>query len=301
MVEAIEDLFVPVLVYNNKSSDAALLKKFNEPSWNNPIVRFLKSDGQDLIKRESGVWTVGPVASRMVAALKAANQQVPSYLSGLAIDQTSLESATFAMHCYWTGEARLGSIDGVMSTVSGWAGGLEVVQLTYDPKLVEYSKLVSAAQSFKCATKVFAHTDSQLATAKSLVGTRAVKFPGSASKAKLSDQKYQLRTSKGVRSLPLTTYQSTKINSLVRSPQRAELLKLLSPRQLVLLGQISEGFKSGKGDAIDRLVFPEDDAKLASYQAKLVSSLAANSPSSTAGSGSSAGGSSSSSAGSSSR
>jgi len=99
MVEAIEDLFVPVLVYNNKSSDSALLKQFGEPSWNNPIVRFLNGDGQDVIKRESGVWTVAPMASRMVAALTAARQEVPSYLSGLAIDKTKLQKATFAMHC----------------------------------------------------------------------------------------------------------------------------------------------------------------------------------------------------------
>ena len=274
MVEAIEDLFVPVLVYNNKSSDSALLKQFNEPSWNNPIVRFLNGDGQDVIKRESGVWTVPPMAARMVAALTAAKQEVPSYLSGLAIDKTSLEKATFAMHCYWTGEARLGSIEGVMSTTSAWAGGLEVVVLTYDPSLVEYSTLVKSAQSFQCATKVFAHTQAQMETAKALVGDRAAKYPGNGRKAKLSDQKYQLRTSKVVRSLPLTTYQSTKVNSLIRSPQRAEVLKLLSPRQRVLLGKISEEFKAGNGDAIDRFVFPEDDSKLASYQAKLVSSLA---------------------------
>lgn len=273
MVEAIEDLFVPVLVYNNKSSDAALLKKFGEPSWNNPIVRFLKSDGQDIIKRESGVWKIAPMASRMAAALKASGREVPGYLSGLAIDQASLETATFAMSCYWTGEARLGSIDGVMNTTSGWAGGLEVVQLSYDPKLVEYSTLVSTAQSFQCASKVFAHTDSQLQVAKPLVGSRAVKFPGGASKAKLSDQKYQLRTSKGYRSLPLTTYQSTKINSLIRSPQRAEYVKLLSPRQQALLGKIAEEFKAGNGEKIDQLVFPDDDAKLASYQAKLVGYL----------------------------
>ena len=122
MVEAIEDLFVPVLVYNNKSSDSALLKKFNEPSWNNPIVRFLNGSGSDLIPRKSGVWTIGPMAARMVATLKAANREVPSYLSNLAIDPSSLETATFAMSCYWTGEARLGAIDGVMTTTAGWTG-----------------------------------------------------------------------------------------------------------------------------------------------------------------------------------
>jgi len=106
----------------------------------------------------------------MTAALKAAKRPVPSYLSAIAIDNSKLETATFAMHCYWTGEARLGSIDGVMSTSAGWAGGLEVVQLTYDPSIVEYSKLVETAQSFQCATKVFTHSDSQLKTAKALVG-----------------------------------------------------------------------------------------------------------------------------------
>ena len=121
MVEAIEDLFVPVLVYNNKSSDAAILKKFGEPSWNNPIVRFLDSNGQDVIKRQNRVWTVNPMAARMVAALKAAKREVPTYLSDLARDRSNLQQATFAMSCYWTGEARLGSIDGVMSTTSGWA------------------------------------------------------------------------------------------------------------------------------------------------------------------------------------
>ena len=99
------------------------------------------------------------------------------YLSAIAIDNSKLETATFAMHCYSTGEARLGSIDGVMSTSAGWAGGLEVVQLTYDPSIVEYSKLVETAQSFQCATKVFTHSDAQLKTAKALVGGRAVEFP----------------------------------------------------------------------------------------------------------------------------
>ena len=273
MVEAIEDLFVPVLVYNNKSSDAAILKKFGEPSWNNPIVRFLDSNGQDVIKRQNRVWTVNPMAARMVAALKAAKREVPTYLSDLARDRSNLQQATFAMSCYWTGEARLGSIDGVMSTTSGWAGGREVVSLTYDPKLVEYSKLVETAQSFHCASKVFTHSASQLKTAKSLVGDKAEQFPGGARKAKLSDQKYQLRTSRGVRSLPLTSYQSTKVNSFVRGSQRSKYLEFLSPRQKAMLGKIAEEFKSGGGDSLDEFVFPEDDSKLDAYQMRLAKHL----------------------------
>ena len=274
MVEAIEDLFVPVLIYNNKSSDAALLKKFNEPSWNNPIVRFLNNSGNDLIARKPGVWTVGPMAVRMTAALKAAKRPVPSYLSAIAIDNSKLETATFAMHCYWTGEARLGSIDGVMSTSAGWAGGLEVVQLTYDPSIVEYSKLVETAQSFQCATKVFTHSDSQLKTAKALVGGRAVKFPGGARKAQLSEQKYQLRTVAGVRSLPLTTFQSTKVNSFIRGAQQQRVYEFLSPRQTKLLEQILTESKKSNGKSLDGFVFPDDDSKLIEYEMRLRKQLA---------------------------
>ena len=268
MVEAIEDLFVPVLVYNNKSSDSALLKKFNEPSWNNPIVRFLNGSGSDLIPRKSGVWTIGPMAARMVATLKAANREIPSYLSNLAIDPSSLETATFAMSCYWTGEARLGAIDGVMTTTAGWTGGLEVVQLSYDPKVVKYSKLVETAQTMQCATKVFTHSDSQLRTAKSLVGSRAVKFPGGARKAGQSEQKYQLRSIAGVRSLPLTKFQSTKVNSFIRSAERQRVFEFLSPRQKELLSKINTEMKSN-GKSFDRFVFPDDDAKLSEYAISL--------------------------------
>lgn len=276
MVEAIEDLFVPVLVYNNKSSDAALLKQFNEPSWNNPIVRLLDANGNDLIGRKSGVWKIGPMAARMAAALKAAKREVPSYLSGLAIDDKRLEKATFAMHCYWTGEARLGAIDGVMSTTAGWAGGLEVVQLTYDPSIVQYSKIVKTAQTFKCATKVFTHSDSQQKTAESLVGGRAVEFPGGSRKAKLSDQKYQLRTTAGVKSLPLTKFQSTKVNSFIRSANRDRVLDYISPRQRTLLEQIMAESTKSNGRSLDGFVFPDDDSKLIEYDMRLRKQIATN-------------------------
>ena len=272
MVEAIEDLFVPVLVYNNKTSDSALLKKFNEPSWNNPIVRFLNGSGSDLIPRKSGVWAEGPMAARMAATLKAAKRETPSYLSNLAIDRSGLETATFAMSCYWTGEARLGAIDGVMSTTAGWTGGLEVVQLNYDPNVVEYSKLVETAQSMQCATKVFTHSDSQLRTAQSLVGNRAVEFPGGARKAGQSEQKYQLRSIAGVRSLPLTTFQSTKLNSYIRSSERQKIFEFLSPRQKELLSKINTEMKSN-GKSFDRFVFPDNDAKLSEYAISLQKQL----------------------------
>jgi len=71
-----------------------------------------------------------------------------------------LEStAIFAGGCFWCMEPPFDALDGVISTVSGYSGGhkanpkykevssgrtghTEVVQVTYDPKLVSYEKLL---------------------------------------------------------------------------------------------------------------------------------------------------------------
>ena len=71
LVEAIEDLFVPLAIYNNREGeDAQVLKRYGEPSWNNPVVRFLGADGKDVIPRKDRQWSTHAVASRMVTALK---------------------------------------------------------------------------------------------------------------------------------------------------------------------------------------------------------------------------------------
>jgi len=126
MVEAIEELFIPVVVYNNKPVDAGVLKQFGERSWNNPVVRFLDSQGKDLVPKREGVWTISEVSARMVAALKSAKRPVPSYLQLVAdAERKGSKIATFAMHCYWEGEAQFGRLDGVQSTLSGWKAGKE--------------------------------------------------------------------------------------------------------------------------------------------------------------------------------
>ena len=98
MVEAIEDHFVPVLVFNNQRQDAELLRSFGEPSWNNPVVRFLDHDRKDVIEREDGVWETGPLAARMIEALEAADRDVPDFLVQVAESRRGkYERASFAM------------------------------------------------------------------------------------------------------------------------------------------------------------------------------------------------------------
>ena len=274
VVETIEDLFVPVLVYNNrKGKDAALLKHFDEPSWNNPVVRYLDPAGKDLIERKDGVWSTRETVQRMADALKAARQNVPGYLQALVQSEAapSMKTATFAMHCYWEGEAKLGSLAGVSSTRSAWHGPLEVVTLKFDPAVVEYEKLVDAAQSFKCASKVFAHSRTQLAVAKEKVGNDAVALKDASSlrDAKASDQKYYLIQTP-LRHLPLSETQATKINSALSLQKPYE--SWLSPRQKKLLGRIVAATNRDK-DSLKSFQYPAQSSELANYTAELSAKL----------------------------
>jgi hypothetical protein len=59
---------------------------------------------------------------------------------------TSTETAVFSMYCYWTGEATVGKVPGVVRTRIGDLGGNEVVEVTYDPARTDVGRL---AQTLK--------------------------------------------------------------------------------------------------------------------------------------------------------
>ena len=245
IVEAIETEFVPVLVFNNRDEDSALMKEFNEPTWNNPVVRYLNADRKDVTKRQDGLWSVGDTAKKMIAALKAEKRRVPAYLELVAAESNAKrKTATFAMHCFWEGEARLGRLDGVLNTRSGWRDELEVVEVEYDPTAIAYESLVKTAQSMECASKVFAHNESQFQTAKKITGDRAVKLEPNqkADDAKESDLLYYLRNSK-MKDLPLTRLQQVKVNAKLGIHEEPQ--DVLSPRQLKLFSN-SSGKEKGK-------------------------------------------------------
>ena len=54
------------------------------------------------------------------------------------------ETATFAMYCYWTGEATLGRVDGVVASRIGHWAGREIVQVDFDPAKTDLSELVQS-------------------------------------------------------------------------------------------------------------------------------------------------------------
>jgi hypothetical protein len=271
LVEAIEDLFVPFLVYNNKPGrDAELLERFSEPSWNNPVVRYVSAGGDDLVSRKEGIWTSAAMADRMIAALTAAESPVPSYLRSIDVQNfKGLETSEFAMHCFWEGEAKLGAIDGVYSTRSGWRENREVVRVEFDPAKVNYEQLVLSAKSLKCALTIFAHSGEQRTIASRLVGEADVESVDTEMRdAKDSDQKYYLRQSH-FRHLPLTEIQAAKINARLATHKNAD--DLLSPRQREILADIKR-VVALESDALNSFVFPAE-SELSQYRQRLLAKL----------------------------
>ncbi len=102
IVEAAETLFVPVCIHNNTKGDAddRVRQSFEEPAWNNPVVRIIAANREDLVPRIANRWTVAALAEGMVRALAKAKQAVPGWLRMLASEtraQPGLETAIFGM------------------------------------------------------------------------------------------------------------------------------------------------------------------------------------------------------------
>ena len=229
MVEAIENLFIPLAIYNNKGGkDKKTLEKFNEPSWNNPVVRIVNSLGSDIVKRVGSDYTALGLHSAMTYALTSRNKIVPEYLSLLgdeltAVDNNSVKEKYFKMYCFWTGEKQLGSRNGVLNTEAGFMSGHEVVKVKYDENEITNDQLSKFAglHEFTPISKDHSYR------------------PAS------NDEDYFLQHT-DYKYLPLTPLQRTKINSAIGNRKSAE--KYLSPKQLKRLKELKS--KKNKGEIL---------------------------------------------------
>ncbi len=230
LVEAIEDLFLPVLVYNNRGGvDETLLNRFKEPAWNYQVVRFLTGKGRDIIPRKDRIWSLGGISSRMVEALKEAKRPIPQYLESVAVENNKKNHAViaFGVHCFWTGEMKLGKIEGVVSTEAGWIEDREVTKVVYDKEKVTLQALAKKACDAKLAIKIYTSGNE----VKTLNGVPTGRFDARYRKAKASDQKKQIEGWRALLDLPgLTEMQKTKINAFLPLA-RSKALEWLSPRQ----------------------------------------------------------------------
>ncbi|MGI9536626.1 MAG: VPGUxxT family thioredoxin-like (seleno)protein, type 2 [Desulfocapsaceae bacterium] len=239
LVEAVEDEFIPVLVYNNRLTgmDARLLKQFGEPSWNYQVIRFIDAEQRDVIPRRDRIWDLAGIAARMAAALEAVGRPVPNYLRAVATehDKDNIRTAVFAMSCFWTGEYQLGSIEGVVTTEAGFYQGREVTMVSYDQEQLALEQLIEQAAARRCAQSVYIENYSA-AVGSSL---KVKQFDRSGyRRAPLSDQKKQIqRWLKAHGELQLSQMQLTKLNALMPDDREAAA-SWLSPRQLAQTGHL---------------------------------------------------------------
>jgi hypothetical protein len=83
IIEAAETAFVPAAIYNNTEGDedARVLASFDEPTWNNPVVRVIDAERRDLVERFARGWELAGMASTMRAALEAAGHEAPEWFA----------------------------------------------------------------------------------------------------------------------------------------------------------------------------------------------------------------------------
>ncbi|MEN0005547.1 MAG: VPGUxxT family thioredoxin-like (seleno)protein, type 2 [Bacteroidota bacterium] len=240
IVEAIETYFVPLAIYNNKrGADAKVLKRYKEPAWNNPVVRIVNAQGQNIIERVSGNYTPLRVVQAINQAIDLSGTVQPEWLrlleQELQANLLGTETADFAMYCFWTGEKQLGQIDGVVETQAGFMGGREVVEVTYDPSVVSFDELLGVAQQHQCASQVFTTTAEQQATATAELGSQKVQ---SRRNFRADHQpKYFLQHS-SLKYVPMTGLQASRVNAALGA--RVAFAKYLSPRQLQIAQYIQQ-------------------------------------------------------------
>lgn len=232
MVEAIEDQFIPLAIFNNKGGeDARILKLYHEPSWNNPVVRIVDGWGKNLVDRVSGNYSAKGLFQAMETALEKEHKPLPGYMKILkeelfATSSGQLEEMYYKMYCFWSGEGHLGKANGVVATEPGFIGGHEVVKVTFNQGTIRENELTDYA----------ARKDCQPIAGKSTF--RPDKDPQYY--LKQTDYKY----------LPLTPLQKTKINSAIANRESPE--SFLSPRQ-------SQWLKEAKSSSAKREVLYTED------------------------------------------
>ena len=215
LVEVIESEFIPLAIYNNKGGDdGEVLKLYNEPAWNNPVVRIVDQNGKDVVNRLNGNYSTSGLASTMTQAIIKNKGKAPAWLQLLTDElnaqQKGTMGATYSMYCFWTGEALFGKLNGVMQTSAGFQNGKEVVVVEYDPSLISLSKLNEIAGNHQCNT----------------VAGGSFR-PDDTPKYHLSNSQYK--------TVPMTELQKCRVNSALA--EGLDPKEYLSPRQLAYLNK----------------------------------------------------------------
>ncbi|MEM9547426.1 MAG: VPGUxxT family thioredoxin-like (seleno)protein, type 2 [Bacteroidota bacterium] len=248
IVEAIETYFIPLAIFNNKGgADADVLRKFGEPSWNNPVARIIDGKSEkDLVKRLNGRYDMNSLIETIANGILASNQLIPNYLDLLQKEHSArdIRETHLSMYCFWSGEKNLGDLDGVVATKAGFMNGTEVVKVKYDANELKEKDLMTYAANKRCADAVYSDDQRELKAAKNLkIHTRGTgKFR--------SDNQPKYYTFNTVyKYLPMTSLQALRVNTALSKGISPD--EYLSPRQLQLMEDIRKG-KSNYALAIDK-------------------------------------------------
>ncbi len=232
IVEAIESLFIPLCIHNNKGgADKRALKQFGEPSWNNPVVRIVDARLEDVVPRIAGQYSKAALVRGMVWSLQKQKREVPEYLSllhrELQAQKSGLETTYFAMYCFWAGEKELGKLRGVYSTTAGYMDGKEVVKVVYNPLEISYFSLLQAANDVHCGDEAYTDNFSEKKIAKGTLGPAKVHSKKSFKPDKTPKYYLSKTDYKYIRMTPL---QACRANSLLAEGVSCD--KVFSPHQL---------------------------------------------------------------------
>jgi hypothetical protein len=229
IVEAIETDFIPLAIHNNKGGeDGRVLKLFNEPAWNNPVVRIVDANLKDVTERLDGDYSPKGITSTMIKALNNTKRAVPEYMKLLKESfSVNTKEITFGMYCFWEGEKRLGQLNGVTQTTPGFVQGHEAVKVTFDPEVISAEKLMSEARKQECASQVYASPDDVNTLSKINPQIKSMnRF-----NADHEPQYYLMHTD--YKYIPMMPIQASRINSAIARDLNPDIY--LSNGQLTLL------------------------------------------------------------------
>lgn len=239
VVEAIETHFVPLAIFNNRGGeDGRVMKRFKEPSWNNPVVRIIDYRETPLAPRLAGDYTIAGTTATMIEALEQSHIPVPEYLRILHDENSPFlypEKAVFSTFCFWSGEIELGKIEGVVGTRAGFMHGHEAVELQFNSEVISYGELLRKAKRTGVVRNAYVLSEDQKKRALQQLEDARVAWattfhPDRQIKYYLSQTPY--------RYLPLTSMQAIRVNQALAERKNPDVF--LSPGQLTMLAYITE-------------------------------------------------------------
>ena len=129
--------------------------------------------------------------------------------------QKSAARVAFAQSCFWTGEMRLGQIEGVVRTEAGYFQAREVTLVDFDPSRISLEQLAAQARQAGVADGIYLPAGSHLVGATVAGVIVGAPLDRTYRTASASDQKKQLEGTPYAR-LKLTPEQATKVNAFAR-------------------------------------------------------------------------------------